>query len=296
MRSRHSEPPRGRRGPRVAAAVLAAGAAIAIVGVAGAAQEPRASATIYVSEAGGPCFTTVAGKPACEAGEHPRVTIRTGETVTWDFGGVTPTHNVKAANEQAADPGWKTFATEYPTTGTRSRTFDAPGVYEFVCLAHSSMTGTITVEGEGTVTPTPTPSETATPAPTSTPTATPTTAPTVSPTATPTPDDHTSTPKPTGGPKDEVAPQLTGIATGAVKGGVRVRFTVSENATVTITAKRAGTGKVLTAATVQAPAGERAYTMRSSKLAKATYTIALRATDASGNRSGAAAASLKARR
>ncbi|WP_196807584.1 cupredoxin domain-containing protein [Candidatus Solirubrobacter pratensis] len=294
MGSRHSEPPRGRRGLRAAAAVLAAGAAIAIVGVAGAAQEPRASATIYVSEAGGPCFTTVAGKPACDAGEHPRVTIQTGETVTWDFDGVTPTHNVKAANEQAADPGWKTFATDYPTTGTRSRTFSAPGVYEFVCLAHSSMQGTITVEGEGTVTPTPTP--TPTPTETATPTATATPTPTVSPTATPTPDDHTSTPKPTGGPKDEVAPQVTGIATSAVKGGVRVRFTVSENATVTITAKRAGTSKVLTAATVQAPAGERAYTLRSSKLAKATYAIDLRATDASGNRSGAAAASRKARR
>jgi plastocyanin len=269
---------------------LAAGAAVAVVGVAGAAEEQRASATIYVSEGAGPCFTTVAGKSACEPGEHARVTIQTGETVTWDFNGATPTHNAKAANEQAADPGWKAFSTEYPTTGARSRRFDAPGVYEFVCLAHSAMKGTITVEGEGTVTPTPTPTAT----PTETATATPTPVPTVSPTATP--DDHTSTPKPTGGPKDDVAPQVGGIATSAVTGGVRVRFTVSENATVLIAAKRKGTSKVLTSATVQAPAGERAYVLRTRKLAKATYAIELRATDASGNRSGAATASLKVRR
>jgi plastocyanin len=283
MRIRHSEA--RPRGLRAAAAVLAVLAAVAAVGVAGAAQEQRASATIYLSETGGPCWTTVAGKPACDPGEHPRVTIQTGETVTWDFTGTTSVHNVSSDNDSAADPGWDGWERPYhsSTGGTESRRFDAPGVYEFVCDAHKQqgMRGTITVEGEGTVTPTAT--ATSTPIPTASPTPTPTA----------TPDDHTTTPKPTGGPKDDVAPQLASVSTTALKRAVRVRFTVSESSKVVITAKRRGTSKVLTSATVLAPAGTSTYTLRSSRLSKGDFAIALRATDAVGNDSGATASSLK---
>jgi plastocyanin len=272
-----------------AAAVLSACAAIAVVGVAGAAEEQAASATIYVSDADGLCFTTVARKPACDPGEHPEVTIRTGETVTWDFAATTQPHNAESKNAVAADPAWEGWGLPFPATGTHSRRFDAAGVYEFVCLAHAAMTGTVRVEGEGTVTPTPTST------PTQTATATRTPLPTASPA--PTPDDHTSTPKPTGGPKDEVAPRVSGVTTSALKRALRVNFTVSENATVAIAVKRAGASTILTSATVQAPAGARTYTVRSRRLsAKGAYTVELRATDAAGNRSGAATASLKARR
>jgi plastocyanin len=285
----HSGPRRGRRALPAAAAALAACVAIAVAGVAGVAQGQAAPATIYVSDANGLCFTTVARKPACAPGEHPEVTIRTGEAVTWDFVGTTQPHNAESKNAVAADPAWEGWGITFPATGTHSRRFDTAGVYEFVCLAHAAMTGTIRVEGEGTATPTPTST------PTQTATATPTPLPTASPA--PTPDDHTSTPKPTGGPKDEVAPQVGGVSTTALKRALRVRFTVSENATVAITARRAGTSNVLTSATVQAPAGTRTYTLRSSRLsANGTYTVELRATDAAGNRSGAATASLKARR
>src|SRR4051812_13418362 len=107
MRMGHTEPRRGRRGLPAAAAVLAACAAIAVVGVAGASEEPSPSATIYVSDADGLCFTTVAHKPACDPGEHPEVTIRTGQTVTWDFGGATQPHNAESKNAVAADPAWE---------------------------------------------------------------------------------------------------------------------------------------------------------------------------------------------
>ena len=146
---------RGRRALAPALTILITAAVVAGAGVAGASQ----SATVYVSEgAGGACyaFTHTAGT-ACAAGVRGDVTIEAGDTVTWDFAGSTAIHNAASTNAVAADPAWEPYAGAFQTSGSYSRQFMEPGVYEFVCQAHPTMVGTITVEeGDGTATPIPT--------------------------------------------------------------------------------------------------------------------------------------------
>jgi P pilus assembly chaperone PapD len=77
---------------------------------------------------------------------------------------------------------------------------------------------------------------------------------------------------------------------------VRVRFRLSEPATVTVRVKRRGSRKVLKSASVQAPAGTRTVTLRSKRLKKGRYTVDLRARDAFGNRSSLATKRLTLRR
>ena len=156
---------RGRRALAPALTILITAAVVAGAGVAGASQ----SATVYVSEgAGGACyaFTHTAGT-ACAAGVRGDVTIEAGDTVTWDFAGSTAIHNAASTNAVAADPAWERYAGAFQTSGSYSRQFMEPGVYEFVCQAHPTMVGTITVEeGDGTATPIPTTTPTPTPTPT----------------------------------------------------------------------------------------------------------------------------------
>ncbi len=170
-------------------------------------------------------------------------------------------------------------------SGTDSWTFGTAGVYQFYCQAHSvTMKGTITVEGAPVETATPT----ATPTPTPTPT--PTVAPTVSPTATPTAaaDDHLTTPAPGhASVKDSEAPRLAQVNAKKLSTGVRVRFWLSEPATVAVRVYRRGSKTVVTSATVQAPAGTRALTLSRRPFKKGTYTVKLRPTDAMGNRAAA---------
>jgi plastocyanin len=286
MRIGHS--PR-RRGLLAAGATLAVGAVVAGVSVAGAAQD----VTVYIAEANGPCFTTVAAKGTCATGERADVTIQTGESVTWDFAGTSEgnLHNAKATNDVPADPNWKTYASPYFTPKV-SRTFNSPGVYTFVCGVHSQMVGSITVEGDPVATPSATASSTATA--TATATATPTPARTASPTPTATPDDHTSTPAPGhASAKDTEAPRLASASARKQRSGVRVRFWLSEPATVNITLRRKGSRTVLSSATVQSPAGTHALTLRSKAPRKGTYTVALRPTDAMGNHAAAVTTTLR---
>jgi plastocyanin len=268
---------------------------IAGASVAGAAQDT----VLFVADQGGRfCFTETSGKALCDVGEHPRVTIKTGETVTWNYAGSTNIHNV-AAVSPAVDgaPDWFTsstpgqyFATSFVSTGTQERTFNVPGTYEFVCQAHApAMAGTIVVEGdevEGTPTPTPTATATATAIPTSSPT------PTASPTATP--DDHTSTPAPGhASVKDSVAPRLQSASLKTVAGGTQVRFWLSEPATVAIKLVRKGSKTSVAAKVVQAPAGTRSLVLRGHALKKGTYTATLAPTDAMGNKGTSITKTLK---
>jgi plastocyanin len=260
--------------------VLATGAAVAGAGVAGADE----STTIFVSDVGGNCFTKDPGNPAC--GADPTVTIETGDTVTWDFTGSGATHNV--ADGDAVPPTWMSA---FVTSGTHSRTYGTPGTYRFICQAHSLvMKGTVIVEGAPvqTPTPTPTPSPTPTPTPTATTTATATATAVVSPSG----DDHTVTPAPGhAGIKDAAAPRLARASVKRTAGGTRVRFWLSEPATVEITLRRAK--RTLARATVQAPAGTRAAILRTARLKKGSYAVELRAVDAMGNRAAAATKSVK---
>jgi plastocyanin len=270
-----------RRGLRAAAATVAAGAVVAGVSVAGAAQSVTIFATENSTAPSKPCFSTVAGKTACTENEHPTVTIETGDTVTWDFDGSTPGtlgHNVVSSNAVAADPDWEPYHGEFQSTGSYSRQFNSPGTYEFICQAHTGMAGTIEVEGKAVETPTPTP------------TPTPTVVATVSPTATPAPsaDDHLTTPAPGhGAVKDTEKPRLASASASRVSTGVRLRFWLSEPATVSIATHRRGSKTVLSGATVQAPAGTRSLVLRGKPLKKGTYAVELRSTDAMGNHAAA---------
>jgi plastocyanin len=280
-----------RRALAPALTLVITGAVIAGAGVAGAAD----SATVYVTE-GNQCnaFTAVAGTP-CTPQERADVTIEEGETVTWDFDTGTGYHNVASSNAVAADPEWEEWDGPFQNTGSYSRQFLAAGVYEFVCEAHPGMEGSVTVvEGDGS--PTPIPTATPTPTPTPTPTATPTATATSTAAASTATDDHTLTPAPGHGAKDAVAPRLQTMRVTGRAGSVKVRFWLSEPATVVITAKRRGSKSVLASATVHSPAGTRTVTLREKSFKRGSYRVTLRASDAMGNKAAAPARTARVRR
>lgn len=250
---------RSRGGIYAAVAAMATTVGLGIAGAAGADQ--AAPADIYAHDPPPRCFSE--SETQCDAGPAS-VEINTGESVTWHFDDGTELHNVASSNAVAADPAWESYAGDFKDSGSYSRQFNQPGTYEFFCQAHLEMTGTITVTGQ--------PVETATSTPTSTP----------SPPSSPPPTGDTDTPPPSG-TTDAVKPTVRSVRPTAIRRGVRVRFTLSEAATVTVRVKRAR--RVVKSARVQAPAGTRTVTLRSKRLKKGRYTIEIEARDGSGNRS-----------
>ena len=210
---------------------------------------------------------------------------------------------MKATNDVPADPDWKNFLrpgpgdfNPAPAHSKFEYTFDAPGVYTFQCMLHfTTMAGTVTVTEPGsTPTATATATATATSTATATATATATTQPS-QPTATATPDDHTNTPPPT--PiADTTKPRISSASVKALRRAVRVKFRLSETSTVTIQIKKRGSRKVLRSVRINARAGSRTVTVRSSKLKRGRYTVELRARDAMGNRSTLAKKSVRLRK
>ncbi|HWM10814.1 MAG TPA: hypothetical protein VNO82_15775 [Solirubrobacteraceae bacterium] len=271
---------KGRSGVHAAIASIAITAGLGVVAVAGA--DESAPADVYVRDS---CFSEDPNT-TCPAGETASVTAGTGEAVTFRFQGSLP-HNA-----QGDDPAtWKAPDTGYVTNGTAVETFNNPGSYPFHCEVHPQMTGTITVTGD------PIPTETATATPTATATSTATATPTATPTSIPQPGGggHTTTPPPSGG-TDTVKPTVRRVSSKALRRAVRVSFTLSEPATVTIRVKRRGSTRVLKAASVQARAGTRSVTLRSKRLKKGRYTVEVQARDAFGNRSALARKRLTLRR
>lgn len=67
--------------------------------------------------------------------EAPNVAVRPGDTVTWTWEG-------SAAHDVVGDD----FASEVQRAGTFTHTFDAPGVYEYVCTLHNRMRGQVVVQ------------------------------------------------------------------------------------------------------------------------------------------------------
>jgi plastocyanin len=221
------------------------------------------------------------------------VSIATGDKVSWNLdGGNGAQHNIRATAGPAADTTWAAYRTPFKSTGQESRYFYEPGTYTYFCQVHGpSMSGSITVTGPSR---TPTPTATGTPGetPTATVTGTPTTTPTPTPTATvaavptarPTAAPGITTPAPTGGAAaDHTAPVLTKLKLRAVSHGAHVRFALSEPSAVTIRVKRSA--KVLRTVRLQARAGSRAVTVRSSRLVRGRYSVEIEARDATGNRS-----------
>jgi hypothetical protein len=68
---------------------------------------------------------------------------------------------------------------------------------------------------------------------------------------------------------------------------LKVRFWLSEPATVQIYAKRHGSKSTLASARVQAPAGTRTVTLRDKRFRRGAFTVSLRATDAMSNKATA---------
>jgi hypothetical protein len=95
------------------------------------------------------------------------VTIHAGETVTFAYPVGMNAHNVSFAAAQPtscvqtagppAGPVPPLPAVPSSAGWSGKCTFNTPGTYDFVCEAHSFMTGVVTVLPAGTPTPTPTP-------------------------------------------------------------------------------------------------------------------------------------------
>jgi plastocyanin len=261
---------------RVAIGLLAVGGVIGGVSVAAAAE--RADETV---------------KAVGTAWDKPAVSVTTGDTVTWDIdSGDNQFHN--AQGEDGPDDAWKgKVIVPLGTTGKGSFTFTKPGEYGFRCLVHAGMTGKVTVTGDP-VTPTPTPS--------STPTAEPTTSPVPTRTATPTAtappvvsgSDRT-TPAPLGASRGDVtAPVVSKLKLKAVAHGARVSFTLSETSTVTIRFKRGK--RAVRTIKLSTRAGSRSFTVRSSQLVRARYTVEVEARDARGNQAAVQSAKVRVSR
>jgi plastocyanin len=259
------------------------GCVVAGVNVAGA-SEPSADVTVKAL--------------ASNAWDQPSVNIVTGDTVTWDMNsGNSIPHNVKSQTGPAEDPNWADYDTPIQAQGTESYTFTQPGTYTYLCEVHpGTMTGTVTVTGAPA---TPTPTSTATATPTSTPTRTPMPTPTptpVTPRATPAPDHSRDTPAPSAvASADRTAPAVTSVRLRAVRNGVRVRFRLSEPASVTVRVQRRGSRRVLRTARIQARAGTRTVTVRGSKLKRGRHVVSIEARDAAANRSSPARKSVRIR-
>src|SRR4051794_23921520 len=157
---------------RAAMGLLAVGAVVGYVGVAGAAER-RAAANAEIK-------TTTSNTWA-----PPTASIATGETVTWNFDGSTSSHNMKGETGPAEDPNWPNENSGFKNSGAYSYTFNQPGTYTFICQAHpATMPASVPVPAPR-ATPTPPPSATATATATASATTSP--QPTVSATATPVP-------------------------------------------------------------------------------------------------------------
>ena len=274
-----------RGGARIRAAMglLAVGAVVGYVGVAGAAER-RAAANAEIK-------TTTSNTWAPST-----VSVATGDTVTWNFDGSAASHNLKGASGPAEDPAWTAVQTDFVSSGQYSYTFTQPGTYAFLCQAHPAMTGSVTVTGLP-VTPTPTSSATATATATASPSATPTSTaspqPTTSATPVPTASSSINTPAPLGASRlDTTAPVISKLKLKALKGGAKVSFSLSEPASVTLRVKR-GTKTVGTIRLAER-AGSRSVTLR--RMAKGRYSVEIEARDARGNKAAVQRKSVRVKR
>ena len=204
------------------------------------------------------------------------VQVDVGDTVTWSFDNPNMPHNVAAKADSPTT--WATgdegnYGVNHPEV---THTFTAEGIYTFQCQVHPDMDGTVTV-GD------PPPDD---PPPDDPP-------PDDDPPSSPPPTTHPTTPPPTPS-ADAVKPTVKSVKLKALRRAVRVRFRLSEPATVTVRVKRGR--KVIKSKRVQAGAGTHSLTVRSKKLRKGRYTVEILARDAAGNRSRLATKRLSVRK
>ncbi len=289
------------RGVRAGVAALAAGGMVVgagVAGVAGAAQD-----------------TTIAAVGDATEGQWDKreVTMQTGDTVTFAFPGAG--HNVGAINTSEKDPRWKAnnepggWFEPGPTrfdaaqVGTRyDFTFYKSGTYDYICVLHPNMTGTITVTGADQEIPTgppPTPTPTPTPPPV-VPTPTPVPDPT-GPTPTdpnpelePAPGSNVVTPAPSPDEADTRSPRVSAVSANGKRRLIQVRFRLAEDATVAIQVRKRGSRRAVRTVRVQANAGRRTIKVRSNLIRKGQrYVVQVNARDAMGNRFAADAETVR---
>lgn len=181
------------------------------------------------------------------------VTVKVGETVTWNFGGTALVHNVMAAGTN-----WS-FRNDPAVAGPPiSNTFTTPGTYEFFCQLHAApMRGTVKVTDETGAPPPPPP-----PPPLSE-------QPFANDQATPAVFEL----------RDTQAPTLTRVAASRVKRGARIRFRLSEAGRATLKLTRGG--RTVRSASVDARRGANTIVVRG--LRAGSYRVELRAWDLAGN-------------
>jgi plastocyanin len=178
-------------------------------------------------------------------------TVKTGEKVTWSFGGTSIPHNVKSASAN--------WSLDSATSTDTTVSFSAPGVYEFYCKFHASpMRGTITVTDATGAPPPPPP-----PPPLS---------------EQPFVNDF---PAPTVlEVRDRVAPKLDRVKVTRVRKGAKVRLRLSEPGKVAIRITRGK--KLIKKRTVELRKGTSTVTVRG--LRKGHYRVRVTAADLAGNK------------
>ena len=95
---------------------------------------------------------------------------------------------------------------------------------------------------------------------------------------------------------DRTPPALRALKVRRGKRALRVRFALSEGATVRVVVRRKGAEQPVKVKTVRRAAGKRTVRLRTGKLRKGRYTITVVATDAAGNASPVKARTLVRRR
>ena len=223
---------------------LLLGAALALLGAA-----PAAAAQVEVK--------------AVDAGltwDRTTVPITAGDTVVWSFAGTAEVHNVAAET-----PNWSYASVPGKPAPNGMFTFEAPGVYGFVCQVHSGMQGTVEVSGaDGS----PPPAGSGAPPP--------------PPGQLPLPSDMPEPgPLETGG-LDATGPSVSGLRLRRSGAGARISLRVSERARVTVRLVRAG--KVVRTRHARG-AGRLRLTVGGKGLAAGRYRVEVTARDVAGNAS-----------
>jgi plastocyanin len=201
------------------------------------------SVALAAPAAAAPATVTVANKQFGPSA----VSIVAGESVTWKF---------NESGHDVAGSGWS-GNTSFGT-GTFTRTFPTAGTFSYVCEAHSSMKGTVTVTAAGAPAPAPSPL--------------------ASPGAPP-----TGLPVPVAA--DDVAPSLARAHASLPRGRTRARLTVhiSEDAWIGIVPRRVGAGEAMAPILRHATKGANRFSLKLAGLHAGRYRLQVRAVDAAGN-------------
>jgi plastocyanin len=131
--------------PRVlvlAAAVVTVVASVAAIGAAATSSDDGGGNAVATTEPGGSTIPPT-GSATVEirdfAFNPPELTVQPGTVVTWTNGD-SETHTIESEGGSFSSP-------DLDSGATFSFTFNEPGTFPYICSIHTSMHGTIVVEG-----------------------------------------------------------------------------------------------------------------------------------------------------